>query len=281
MSENKILVYDSGEIELEVSVKNETIWLRQNEIAVLFDKDRTVITRHINKILEDKEVDEKSNVQKMHFANSDKPVKLYSLDIVLAVGYRTNSSKAIRFRQWTTKILKSYISNSYAINSEKITNERFVSLEQEVSLLRYEMQDIQSKVKDDVLEYKQGIFYNGQTFDAYLFVNDLVKSAKSSIKLIDNYIDETVLTLFSKNQNIKITIYTKTISKQLKLDLEKYNSQYKNIEIKKFNASHDRFLIIDEQEVYHVGASLKDLGKKWFGFSKMDSESFEMIGRLK
>jgi len=143
------------------------------------------------------------------------------------------------------------------------------------------MQDIQSKVKDDVLEYKQGIFYNGQTFDAYLFVNDLVKSAKSSIQLIDNYIDETVLTLFSKNQNIKITIYTKTISKQLKLDLEKYNSQYKNIEIKKFNASHDRFLIIDEQEVYHVGASLKDLGKKWFGFSKMDSESFEMIGRLK
>ena len=280
MSENKILVYDSGEIELEVSVKNETIWLRQNEIAVLFDKDRTVITRHINKILEDKEVDEKSNVQKMHFANSDKPVKLYSLDIVLAVGYRTNSSKAIRFRQWTTKILKSYISNSYAINSEKITNERFVSLEQEVSLLRYEMQDIQSKVKDDVLEYKQGIFYNGQTFDAYLFVNDLVKSAKSSIQLIDNYIDETVLTLFSKNQNIEVTIYTKTISKQLKLDLEKYNSQYKSIEIKKFNASHDRFLIIDEKGVYHIGASLKDLGKKWFGFSKMDSESFEMMGRL-
>jgi len=280
MSENKILVYDSGEIELEVSVKNETIWLRQNEIAVLFDKDRTVITRHINKILEDKEVDEKSNVQKMHFANSDKPVKLYSLDIVLAVGYRTNSSKAIRFRQWTTKILKSYISNSYAINSEKITNERFVSLEQEVSLLRYEMQDIQSKVKDDVLEYKQGIFYNGQTFDAYLFVNDLVKSAKSSIQLIDNYIDETVLTLFSKNQNIEVTIYTKTISKQLKLDLEKYNSQYKSIEIKKFNASHDRFLIIDEKEVYHIGASLKDLGKKWFGFSKMDSESLSVLGRL-
>ncbi|MEA2100082.1 MAG: DNA-binding protein, partial [Campylobacterota bacterium] len=100
------------------------------------------------------------------------------------------------------------------------------------------------------------------------------------IKLIDNYIDETVLTLFSKNQNVKVTLYTKTISKQLKLDLEKYNSQYSNIEIKKFDASHDRFLIIDDKEIYHIGASLKDLGKKWFGFSKMDSESFEMMGRL-
>ena len=128
---------------------------------------------------------------------------------------------------------------------------------------------------------KQGIFYDGQTFDAYVFVSDIIKQAKSSIKLIDNFIDETVLTLFSKNQNIKVTIYTKSISKQLKLDLEKYNSQYNNIEIKKFNASHDRFLIINEKEVYHIGASLKDLGKKWFGFSKMDSESFEVMGRLR
>ena len=282
LKENKILVYESGEIELEVSVKNESIWLRQNEIATLFDKDRTVITRHINKILEDKEVDEKSNVQKMHFANSDKPVKLYSLDIVLAVGYRTNSSKAMRFRQWATKVLKSYISNGYAINSERITNERFVSLEKEVSLLRYEMKDIQSKVKDDVLEYKQGIFYDGQTFDAYVFVADIIKRAKSSIVLIDNFVDETVLMLLSKRvSTCKATIYTKTISKQLQLDLKKHNEQYLHVEIKKFDASHDRFLIIDEKEVYHIGASLKDLGKKWFGFSKMDSESFEMIGRLR
>ena len=282
LKENKILVYESGEIELEVSVKNESIWLRQNEIATLFDKDRTVITRHINKILEDKEVDEKSNVQKMHFANSDKPVKLYSLDIVLAVGYRTNSSKAMRFRQWATKVLKSYISNGYAINSERITNERFVSLEKEVSLLRYEMKDIQSKVKDDVLEYKQGIFYDGQTFDAYVFVADIIKRAKSSIVLIDNFVDETVLMLLSKRvSTCKATIYTKTISKQLQLDLKKHNEQYLHVEIKKFNSSHDRFLIIDEKEVYHIGASLKDLGKKWFGFSKMDSESFEMIGRLR
>ena len=127
----------------------------------------------------------------------------------------------------------------------------------------------------------QKIFYDGQIFDAYEFIADLIKSSKQEIKLIDNYIDESILTLFSKNQNIKVIIYTKTITKQLKLDLEKYNSQYNPIEIKKFNNSHDRFLIIDEKEIYHIGASLKDLGKKWFAFSKMDGESFEMMGRLK
>jgi len=271
---NDIIIYKNGEIELNVSIDDKTIWLRQNEISKLFEKDRTVITRHINNILKDNEVSEKSNVQKMHFANSDKPVSLYSLDIILAVGYRTNSAKAIKFRQWATKVLKEYISNGFAINREKITQQRLLDLEKDVKYLK-------SKVKNDVLEHTQGIFYDGQTFDAYVFVADIIKRAKNSIKLIDNYIDESVLTLFSKNQNIKVTLYTKTISKQLKLDVIKYNSQYNNIEIKKFNASHDRFIIIDEKEVYHIGASLKDLGKKWFGFSKMDSESFEMMGRLK
>ena len=280
-NDNEIIIYKNGEIELNVSINDKTLWLRQNEISKLFEKDRTVITRHINNILKDNEVDEKSNVQKMHFANSDKPVNLYSLDIILAVGYRTNSAKAIKFRQWATKVLKQYIYNGYTINSEKITNERFVSLEKEVSLLRYDMKDIKSKVKNDVLEYKQGIFYDGQIFDAYVFVADLIKSAKSSIILVDNFVDETVLMLLSKRASTcKATIYTKTISKQLQLDLKKHNEQYPNIEIKKFNASHDRFLIIDKKEIYHIGSSLKDLGKKWFGFSKMDKESFEMIGEI-
>jgi hypothetical protein len=127
----------------------------------------------------------------------------------------------------------------------------------------------------------QGIFFDGQIFDAYKFASNLIKSAKTSITLIDNYIDETTLTLFSKNQNINVTIYTHTISKQLKLDLEKYNSQYKPITIKNFKDSHDRFLIIDEKEVYHLGASLKDLGKKWFAFSKFDIEVFTLLDRLK
>ena len=127
---------------------------------------------------------------------------------------------------------------------------------------------------------KQGIFYDGQVFDAYTFVSDLIRDAESSIIILDNYIDDSVLTLLSKNQNINITIYTKTISKQLELDLKKYNTQYKTIEIKKFQNSHDRFIIIDEKQVYHIGASLKDLGKKWFAFSKLEIDSFNILERI-
>ena len=127
---------------------------------------------------------------------------------------------------------------------------------------------------------KQGIFYDGQIFDAYTFISDLIRDAKENIILIDNYIDDTVLTLFSKNQNIDIYLYTKTISKQLELDLKKYNSQYRNISIKTFKDAHDRFMIIDNTEVYHIGASLKDLGKKWFAFSKFDIDSFNILEKL-
>jgi len=135
-------------------------------------------------------------------------------------------------------------------------------------------------LEDKTIKPKQGIFYDGQMFDAYIFVSDLIRSAKSKIILIDNYVDDSVLTLFSKNQNVEITIYTKNITKQLSLDLKKYNSQYKKIEIKKFENSHDRFLILDDKELYHIGASLKDLGKKWFAFSKMDLRSFDVLERL-
>ncbi len=140
---------------------------------------------------------------------------------------------------------------------------------------------ILNAIEDKSIEPKQGIFYNGQVFDAYNFIADLIRDSKQSIVLIDNYIDDTTLTLFSKNQNIEVTIYTQTISKQLKLDLEKYNSQYKDIIIKTFKDSHDRFMIIDNKEIYHIGASLKDLGKKWFAFSKFDIENLGLLERLK
>ncbi len=279
--EQNIVIYKNGEIELKVSLNNETVWLRQDEIALLFEKDRTVITRHINKILKEKEVDEKSNVQKMHFPNSDKPVKLYSLDIILAVGYRTNSAKAIKFRQWATQILRKYIMNGYVINGEKITYERFKNLENDVYDLKNKVKKIYKGMENREITPKEGIFYDGQIFDAYVFVSNLIKSAKKSIVLIDNYVDESILTLFSKNQKIEVTIFTKNISRQLKLDLEKYNKQYKAITIQKFNSSHDRFLIIDEKEIYHFGASLKDLGKKWFAFSKFDVDAVEILNKLK
>ena len=282
MQENisNIIVYNDGELELKVSVENETIWLTQTQLCNIFEKDQSVISRHINNIFKDNEVDEKSNMQKMHIANSDKPVSFYSLDIVLAVGYRTNSSKAIKFRQWATSILKNYIQNGYVINGEKITNERFLSLENEVINLKSKVENISNSLEDKTLKPKQGIFYNGQVFDAYVFVNDLLKSAVEEVILIDNYIDESVFTLFSKYSNIKIQIYTANITKQLKLDFEKYQTQYQNIELKEFKNSHDRFLIIDKKEVYHLGASLKNLGKKWFAFSKFEIESFDILKRV-
>ena len=282
MQKNKsnLVIYSDGELELKISVTDETIWLTQAQLSDIFEKDQRVISRHINNIFKDNEVYEKSNMQKMHIANSDKPVSFYSLDIVLAVGYRTNSSKAIKFRQWATSVLKNYIQNGYVINSDKITNDRFVSLENELILLKSKVENISNSLENKTLKPKQGIFYDGQIFDAYVFINDLFKIALDEIILIDNYIDETVFTLFSKYPNIKIKIYTKIISKQLKLDLQKYKTQYQNIELLEFKNSHDRFLILDKKEIYHIGASLKDLGKKWFAFSKFDIENFDILKRL-
>jgi len=281
VNKSDMVIYDDGELELNVSVTQDTLWLTQAQLCDIFEKDQSVISRHINNIFRDNEVDEKSNMQKMHIANSDKPVSFYSLDIVLAVGYRTNSSKAIKFRQWATSVLKSYITNGYAINSEKITNERFVSLENEVFVLKSQMGEMKALIKDDSIKPSKKIFYDGQTYDAYVFVNDLLKSARSEVVLIDNYIDDTVFTLFSRYTNLKIKIYTQTITKQLKLDYQKYKAQYQNVELKEFKNAHDRFMILDNKEVYHIGASLKDLGKKWFAFSKFEMEALDILGRLK
>ena len=192
-------------------------------------------------------------------------IEHYSLDIILSIGYRANSAKAIRFRKWATSVLKGYIQNGYIVNHYKITEQRLYILENDVTAIK-------THIKNNSLVVKQGIFYNGEIFDAYKFVSDLIKSAKKSVTLIDNYIDDNVLILLSKNESIKITIYTSRISQQLKLDIDKYNQQYNNLEVKISKDYHDRFLILDDKEVYHIGASLKDLGKKVFAFSRMDKD---------
>ena len=160
-------------------------------------------------------------------------------------------------------------------------DQRFKELENEVVLLKSKVSDISNSLESTTLKQKQGILFDGQMYDAYAFVNDLLKSAKNEVVLIDNYIDDTVFTLFSKYQNLKIKIYTQSISKQLRLDFQKYNYQYQNIELHEFKKAHDRFLIIDNTEIYHIGASLKDLGKKWFAFSKFEMEALEILERLK
>ena len=283
---SNIVFYNDGELELKISVKEETIWLTQKQIAEVFGVNIPAISKHIKNIYKDKELNKLSTISILEIVQTEgkreilRSIEHYNLDIILAVGYRVSSSKDTKFRQWATSILRNYIQNGYVINSDKITNERFVSLENDVNILKNKINDISSKLDNNSLKIKQGIFFDGQIYDAYSFISDLIKQAKNEIILIDNYIDDTVLTLFSKVPNIKVHIYTNTISKQLKLDFEKYSKQYDNITIKIFKNSHDRFLIIDNYELFHLGASMKDLGKKWFAFSKMNLDIKEVLKKL-
>ena len=187
------------------------------------------------------------------------------------------SDKAIDI---SIKIIDSFVSMRKLISQNILMFERFERIEQRLNIHDENFDKLFEALENKTLKPKQGIFYDGQIFDAYVFVNDLLKLAINEILLIDNYIDETVFTLFSKYSNIKIKIYTANISKQLKLDFEKYSKQYQNTELIQFKNSHDRFLIIDKKDVYHLGASLKDLGKKWFAFSKFEIESFDILKRV-
>ncbi|PZP12674.1 MAG: DNA-binding protein [Aliarcobacter butzleri] len=283
---SNLVVYNDGELELKVSVNSETIWLTQKQISELFMVTVPNINMHIKAIYKDEELIKNRTIQNFLIVQKEgnreveRNVEHYNLDMIISIGYRVNSVKATKFRQWATSILKKYIQNGYVINGEKITNERFVNLENDVNSLKNQINEVKSKIKENKLETSQGIFYDGQIFDSYSFINDLLKLAQKEVILIDNYIDDTVFTLFSKYPNINFIIYTNSISKQLKLDFEKYQKQYKNITLKTFKDCHDRFLILDKKEVYHLGASLKDLGKKWFAFSKMNLKINEIISRL-
>ena len=280
MNQNSLIMKDKGEIivyqsentlQLEVRMENETVWLTQAQMVELFQRDRTVITKHINNVFREGELDKESNVHFLHIANSDKPIMLYSLDVIISVGYRVKSQRGTLFRQWANQILKDHLLRSNSIN------QRFERIESK--LIEYD-EKFDFFIKTS-LPPVEGIFFEGQLFDAYKFVADLIRSAKSSLILIDNYIDDTVLTLFTKRiHGVKVTIYTAQISKQLSLDLQRHNSQYEPIDIKQFRQSHDRFLIIDEKELYHIGASLKDLGKKWFAFSKIQLDIKDILQHL-
>ena len=285
MQKNKsnIIVYNDGELELKVSLENETVWLNRNQIAELFGRDVKTIGKHITNVFNDGELNRIAVVANFATTAIDGKIyniEYYNLDVIISIGYRVKSQKGVRFRQWATSVLKNYIQNGFVINSDKITNDRFVSLENEVRFLKSKVENISNLLEDKTLKAKQGIFYDGQIFDAYVFVNDLLKSVVDEVILIDNYIDETVFTLFSKYPHIRTKIYTQNISKQLKLDFEKYQKQYKNIELFEFKNSHDRFLIIDKKDIYHLGASLKDLGKKWFAFSKFEIENLKILEKL-
>lgn len=267
---NEIILYRPNElaehIEVSIDQEKETVWLTQSQIAELFQRDRTVITKHLRNIFSSEELDEKSNVQKMHIANSDKPVVLYNLDVILSVGYRVNSKQGTQFRQWANRVLKDYLLKGYAVNT------RMNRLEDNFESLKNKVDQIDLQINTQLIP-TQGIFFDGQVFDAYELTSRIIRSAKKSIVLIDNYIDESTFTHLSKKQNgVSVIILSKSTTNQLQLDLKKAYEQYGGFDLKPFNKSHDRFLIIDHNEVYHLGASLKDLGKKWFAFSKLDKQ---------
>ena len=263
----EIVVYQPDEItRLEVRVEGETVWLTQLQMADLFGRDRTVITKHIRNIFTENELDEDCNVQILHFANSDKPVKLFSLDVIISVGYRVKSIQGTKFRQWANKIIKEYLFRGYSVS------QRLLSIEHRL--------DAHEKKIDFFVRTSlppvEGVFFDGQIFDAYVFVTDLIKAAKRRLVLIDNYVDESVLVMLSKRASgVTSEIRTGKLSEQLKLDIQKHNSQYDPVSVVRTQNIHDRFLIVDN-DVYHIGASLKDLGRKLFAFSRM-SVPVEML----
>lgn len=271
-NQNEIVIYQADEsFQTEVRLEDETVWLTQAQMSDLFQRDQSVISRHIRNIFRENELDEKSNMHFLHNAFSDKPTALYSLDVIISVGYRVKSQRGTQFRIWANRILKDYLLRGYAVTQrlDRI-EEHLHDHDQKFDLL----------IKTS-LPPSYGIFFEGQIFDAYKFVADLIKSAKKNIILIDNYVDESVLFMLSKRkQNVSATIFTNKISKQLQLDVDKFNAQYAPIAVKLFTKSHDRFLILDNAEVYHIGASLKDLGKKWFAFSKIELNAKEIIEKL-
>ena len=269
MEKGEIILYQPNEtIRLEVRLEEESVWLTQAQIAALFGIEVPAISKHIRNIYQSEELERKATVSKMEIVRQEgnrkvkRTIEIYNLDMILSIGYRVNSKNATRFRQWANQVLKDYLLKGYSINH------RLQALERTVA---EHSQKIDFFVRT-ALPPIEGVFYNGQIFDAYKFATDLIKSAKHSLVLIDNYVDETTLLMLSKrNEGVTATIYTAKISQQLQLDIEKHNDQYPPIQLRTYKESHDRFLLIDGKEVYHIGASLKDLGKKLFAFSKMNA----------
>ena len=265
MEKGEIILYQpDNSIELEVRMEAETVWLNRQQMALLFNRDVKTIGKHINNALTEElrdfsTVAKFATVQKEGVRVVTRNVEYYSLDMVLSVGYRVKSQRGIEFRQWANKVLKDYLLRGYAVN------QRIERLEQRVSKTE---EKIDLFVRTS-LPPVEGVFYDGQIFDAHVFASNLIKSAKNSIVLIDNYIDESVLVTLSKRENnVSAKIVTRSISNQFQLDLNRHNSQYPQIDVEERTDIHDRFLIIDDT-VYHIGASLKDLGKKLFAFSKL------------
>jgi len=279
-AKGEIVMYQPDEtIRLEVRLEDETVWLTQQQISMLFMRERSVISKHIKNVFSEGELEEESNVHFLHNANSDKPIMLYSLDVIISVGYRVKSQNGTRFRKWANNIIKQYLLRGYTINQKMYDIEKRIDKQgADIAFLKEQVDFFVHSSLPPV----EGIFYDGQIFDAYHFVSNLIRKATRSITLIDNYVDDSVLTLLDKRQTgVSATIFTQKIDQQLQLDINKHNTQYPPIKVELFKKAHDRFLLIDN-EVYHIGASLKDLGKKWFAFTLLkDIRADELTRKMR
>lgn len=281
-SKNEIILYQSGELpeHIEVKLEDETVWLTQAQMAVLFGQTKQNISLHINNCFKEGELEKNATVkdsltvQREGNRSVKRTIEYYNLDVIISVGYRVKSKQGTQFRIWATHVLRDYLLKGYALN------QRMDRIENNYDNLSKEVKQISLQLKTQELP-TQGIFFDGQIFDAYAFASALIKKAKKEIILIDKYIDESTLThLAKKAKTVKVQLFTKSISKTLTLDVKKANEQFGNFEVKELKSSHDRFLIIDRNELYHLGASLKDLGKRWFAFSKMEGMTETVLANL-
>jgi hypothetical protein len=288
----EIILYQPDEtVRLEVRLEDDTVWLTQAQMAELFQTTKNNITIHIGNVYKEKELlpqptsKESLLVRMEGHRQVTREVKLYNLDVIISVGYRVKSQRGTEFRQWANKVIKDYLLRGYAINyqvrqlADKVEAQQGKIEQIESTLLNHQEKiDFFVRTNQPPVE---GIFYDGQIFDAYRFVNDLIRKAKNRVVLIDNYVDDTVLAMLDKRADgVSATIYTQHVSQQLQLDIDRHNAQYDPIVVEHFNRAHDRFLLIDD-EVYHIGASLKDLGRKWFAFTLMhDITAAELICRI-
>jgi len=277
---DEIILYTPDELaeHIEVRVQNDTVWLNRQQLSLLFERDVKTIGKHIANVL-DEELAGLPVVAKFATTASDGKVyqiEHYNLEMIISIGYRVKSQKGIKFRIWANQILKDYLLKGYALNN------RINRIEDNIQSLSKKVNQIDLQIHTNTIP-TQGIFFEGQVFDAYELFSKIIRKAKTHIILIDNYIDETTLIhLSKKNPKVKALILTHPINKELELDIQKVNQQYGNFKLKKFNKSHDRFLIIDQKEIYHLGASLKDLGKKLFAFSLLDTSSVQdLLNRVK
>jgi len=272
---NEIVLYRPNELaeHIEVRLDDETVWLNRQQLSILFERDVKTIGKHIANVLNE-ELAGLSVVAKFATTASDGKVyqiEHYNLDMIISIGYRVKSQKGIQFRIWANQILKDYLLKGYTINN------RMNRIEDNIESINKKINQIDLQLNTQLIP-NQGVFFDGQVFDAYELTSKIIRSAKSHIVLIDNYMNEETIALLSKKERqVKVSLLTKNISKTFALDVKKANEQYGDFEIQNFEKSHDRFLIIDQTEVYHLGASLKDLGKKWFAFTKMNKTSVESI----